>query len=299
MQNFFYAPTGETGTGRTNEVLADTQYFINDAEMNAKWGPYMEHIKVVTNNASRFWGAEATNFFIYEFARFMAADYNTFKGSYGASCADLRDTLKPANCEHLAVAPATEAMNLTVFSLVENNELPLAGKDGFKFIGWTDGTQVYTSICEETLQGATLTPVFVAADAASIEIDYVGVRQAPKAGNITLTDASYSGEPYPSAVFREKILLKYNDKGQLVVVATELNGVRITKDSSKSYYVEGKSNVDYDFCLLGYGAAEDAEILALNAQVGDIFVINGPKSQYTSATYDTKAPAGLTGYIVK
>ena len=67
----------------------------------------------------------------------------------------------------------------------------------------------------------------------------------------------------------------------------------------RKYYVEGKSNVDYDFCLLGYSAAEDAEILALNAQIGDIFVINGPKSQYTSSTHDTKAPAGLTGYIVK
>ena len=299
MKNFFYAPAGDNGSKRTNEVLADTQYFINDAEMNAKWAPYMEHIKAVTNNASRFWGAEATNFFIYEFARFMAADYATFKGSYGASCADLRDTLKPANCEHLAVAPATEAMNLTVFSLVENNELPLAGKDGFKFIGWTDGTQVYTSICEETLQGATLTPVFVAADAASIEIDYVGLRQKPLAGYITLTDAKYSGEPYPSAVYREKILLKYNEQGQLVVVATELNGVRITKDPTKSFYVEGKSNVDYDFCLVGYSAAEDAEILALNAQVGDIFVINGPKSQYTADKIDVVAPAGLTGYIVK
>ena len=181
----------------------------------------------------------------------------------------------------------------------ENNELPLAAKEGFVFLGWTNGVEVYKTICEETLQGATLTPAFVPADAKSIEIDYVGVRQTPRAGNITLTDATFSGEPYPSATFREKILLKYNDKGQLVVIATELNGVRITKDPSKSYYVEGKSNVDYDFCLLGYGTTEDAEILALEAQVGDIFVINGPKSQYTGTTYDVKAPSGLTGYIIK
>ena len=299
MQNFFYAPTGETGTGRTNAVLENTQYFINDAEMNAKWAPYMEHIKVVCNNASRFWGDEANNYFIYEFARFMAADYDTFKGSYNATNADKRENLKPENCEHLTVVKATESVEFTVFSLVENNVLPLAGKEGSVFVGWTDGKQVYTTICEEELQGATLTPVFVAADATSIAIDYIGVRQKPEAGKITLTDASYSGEPYPSAVYRQKILLKYNEQGQLVVVATELYGIRITTDSSKSFYVEGKSNVDYDFCLLGYGEADDAKILALNAQVGDIFVINGPKSQYTATKHDVVAPEGLTGYIVK
>ena len=302
MKNYFYAPVldadGNPTTGRTNAVLENTQYFINDAEMNAKWAPYMEHIKVVTNNASRFWGESANNYFIYEFARFMAADYATFKGSYNATNADKRENLKPANCEHLTVVPATEAEEVVVFSLVENNGLPLAGKEGMLFIGWTDGENNYTTICEEALQGKTLTPVFVPANATSIEIDYVGTRQAPKAGHITLTDATYSA-PYPSAVFREKILLKYNEQGQLVVVAIDLNGVRITSDSSASYYVEGKSNVEYDFCLVGYGAAEDAEILALNAQVGDIFVINGPKSQYTSTKYDAVAPAGLTGYIVK
>ena len=298
MKNYFYAPSGDTGTGRTNAVLENTQYFINDAEMNAKWAPYMEHIKVCTNNAARFWGDAANNFFIYEFARFMAADYATFKGSYNATNADKRENLVPANCGHLTVVVATETEDVTVFSLVENNELPLAAKEGYVFVGWTDGANNYKTICEETLQGATLTPAFVPADAKSIEIDYVGVRQAPKAGNITLTDATYSA-PYPSAVFREKILLKYNDANQLVVVGVDLNGVRITTDSSASYYVEGKSNIEYDFCLVGYGAAEDAEILALEAEVGDIFVINGPKSQYTGTTYDVKAPAGLTGYIVK
>ena len=123
------------------------------------------------------------------------------------------------------------------------------------------------------------------------------MRQAPKTGYITLTDGSFASA-YPSGIFREKILLKYNEQGQLVVIATDLNGVRITKNPSQSYYVEGKSNLDYDFCLLGYGTAEDAEIIALNAKVGDIFIINSPRSKYTSTERDVKAIEGLTGYIV-
>ena len=162
MQNFFYAPAGDNGTKRTNEVLADTQYFINDAEMNAKWAPYMEHIKVCTNNASRFWGAEATNYFIYEFARFMAADYNTFKASYNATNADKRDNLKPANCEHLYAVGGNAEM-IRSFSLVVDNALPMnVVKEGYIFQGWTDGNNIYSAITAAELSGKTLKPAFIA-----------------------------------------------------------------------------------------------------------------------------------------
>ena len=161
MKNYFYAPSGDAGTGRTNAVLENTQYFINDAEMNAKWAPYMEHIKLVCNNASRFWGDAATNFFIYEFARFMAADYDTFKGSYNATNADKRDNLKPANCEHLYAVGGSAEM-VRSFSLVSDNALPMnVVKPGYIFKGWTDGINVYSAITNKELSGKTLTPALV------------------------------------------------------------------------------------------------------------------------------------------
>ena len=168
MKNYFYAPSGDAGTGRTNAVLEDTQYFINDAAMNAKWAPYMEHIKLVCNNAARFWGDAATNYFIYEFARFMAADYATFKGSYNATNADKRDNLKPANCEHL-YAVGGSAEQVRSFSLVVDNELPMnVVKEGYIFKGWTDGTNVYSAITAAELSGKTLKP-------ALVKIEYVEV----------------------------------------------------------------------------------------------------------------------------
>ena len=171
MKNFFYAPSGETGTGRTNAVIENTTYFINDAEMNAKWAPYMEAIKKVTNNAGRFWGDAATNYFIYELARTFAADFDTFKGSYNATNAGLRETYVPANCEHLLTVGGA-AEEFTVYSLVENNTLPVAYKAGAKFQGWTDGTNTYKAITAEELNGKTLTPVF-----AVIEITGEAVKE--------------------------------------------------------------------------------------------------------------------------
>ena len=75
-------------------------------------------------------------------------------------------------------------------------------------------------------------------------------------------------------------MLKYNEKGQLEVICTELNGVRITKDSTKTYFVEGKSNLDFDLVIIGYAADADTAIKALNLQVGDIIEIAAANDVY-------------------
>ena len=192
--NYFYAPSGDAGTGRTNAVIENTQYFINDAEMNAKWAPYMEYIKVVCNNASRFWGDEATNYFIYELGRFMAADYDTFKGSYNATNADKRETLKPANCEHL-FAVGGEKENLRTFVLGASVEFPVATKEGHIFTGWTDGEKVYTAFTAEELNGKTLTPAFVKQNVVEVTPETFAAKLAEaKEGDVfKLAAGEYAG----------------------------------------------------------------------------------------------------------
>lgn len=75
MVNFMIAPTpDETDAAslRTNEVLADTTYFLNDSVYNAKWAPLMAHIESLFG-AARAWSAP-TNYYIYELGRWMQAE---------------------------------------------------------------------------------------------------------------------------------------------------------------------------------------------------------------------------------
>ena len=255
MKNFFYAPSGDTGTGRTNAVLEDTQYFINDAEMNAKWAPYMEHIKLVCNNASRFWGDAATNYFIYEFARFMAADYATFKGSYNATNADKRENLKPANCEHLYAVGGKDEM-VRSFSLVKENELPVAYKAGFGFLGWTDGTNVYTAITEAELSGKTLKPAFV--ELTEVEVTPETFAEAVaniKAGQtLLLADGTYTGD-------------------------IEINEQYVTIKGSNAAVLEGTiaikaSNVTIDGIKISGGAADSTVASVALGNVKNVKIVN-------------------------
>ena len=91
---------------------------------------------------------------------------------------------------------------------------------------------------------------------------------------LSITNATYkNGAVWPSAVFRDKVLLKYNEKGQLEVIAVGLNGVRISTNPADSYYVEGQSNLEFDLVIIGYSADGDAMIQALGLAAGDIIEI--------------------------
>ena len=163
QSNYFYAPVldadGKETSGRTNAVIADSKYFINDAAMNAKWTPWMLQVSKLTNNNARFWGAGATNYFIYELGRFMCQPDAGY--SYGASNAVARYTEKPADCEHLYAAGGSAEM-VRSFSLVSDNALPMnVIKPGYIFKGWTDGINVYSAITNKELSGKTLTPALV------------------------------------------------------------------------------------------------------------------------------------------
>ena len=283
MKNFFMAPKGETGSGRECGVIENSTYFINDAAMNAKWGPYMAYVAEICNNASRAWGPEANNFFIYELGRTFLADDETFKGSYGASCVEYRKTLAPKGCEHLLVSKYAEAVEFTVYSLTSDNKLPVAAKEGYVFVGWTMGGKPYTYINDEALNGKELTPVFVENKAeADFVIKWASARQAAKEeAAISITNGTYkNGAVWPSAVYRDKVLLKYNAKGQLEVVAVGLNGVRISTNPSDSFYVEGQSNLEWDLIIIGYSADGDAIIKALGLAAGDIIEIAAANDVY-------------------
>lgn len=308
MANYFMAPKGEKGTGRECGVIENSEYFLNDADMNAKWGPYMAAIAKICNNAARAWGDEATNYFIYELGRTLLADDATFKGSYGQSCLDARNAVAPIEgCEHLLFSKYTEIQEYTVFSLTEENEFPQAYKAGYTFVGWTMGGRPYDKISAAELSGQTFTPVFVDTTNTNVfDIKWASARQAAKGeGALSITNITWAnGENFPSAVFRDKVLLEYNEKGQLVVVAVGLNGVRITKDSSASFYVEGQSNLDYDLIIIGYSAEADTAIQALGLEAGDIIeiaalnsvydVLDGPDPNNWSPDHEVNVKAYIT-----
>jgi hypothetical protein len=65
-------------------------------------------------------------------------------------------------------------------------------------------------------------------------------------------------------------------KGQLVVVAVGLNGVRLSTNPADSYYVEGQSNLEFDLVIIGYSAEADTLIQGLALEAGDIIEIAAP-----------------------
>ena len=301
--NYFYAPSGDTGTGRTNAVIADTQYFINDAEMNAKWAPFMENIYKCTNNASRFWGDAATNFFIYEFARYMAADYATFKGSYGTANADLRASYEekaPENCEHLMIA-ADATKEITVFELSAENVFPKAAKPGYAFLYWTDGENAYLALDKAELSGKTLTPVFVEGQIAStLFIDKYNTQRAVSEGTalpvyegVTLTPSDFS--KWLTTTWNPRVVLKATDVANIYeVVAVVAPGT----GNAAGFPAE------YDYVLCGYDGEFKAATAINNwgAQVGDKVAFSGIVEKLLDGKVlnsDGGAYAGVNAYIIK
>ena len=148
MVNFLVNPEGYGKAPVAAE--GENTYFFNDPAMNAKWAPYMQYIESIFG-ATRCW-SQMSNYFIYELGRYTQS-FN------GANTYVTEDQLKavPTGMEAL-VAPRSDKLDVTVYSLEENNELPVASKEGYFFLGWTDGEGIYTAVTKEELSGKTLTP---------------------------------------------------------------------------------------------------------------------------------------------
>ena len=269
--NFFLAHTGE---GATNGVIEgeDNVYFLNDADFNAKWGAFMLNVETLFDS-DRVWTA-LTGYGMHDLGRYM----QVFNSANPYVSLDDMNAV-PAGYEDMICEVRNDKEDLTVYSLTENNELPVAAKEGLTFVGWTAGGKHYAAITEAELSGKTLTPVFVDETNENVfDIKWASARQAAKAdGSVSITNATYAnGDKFPSAVFRDKVLLKYNEKGQLEVVAVGLNGVRLTTNPADSYYVEGQSNLEYDLVIIGYSAEADTLIQGLALEAGDIIEIAAP-----------------------
>lgn len=297
--NFFLSHSGDNITNQPIEG-ADNVFFLNDPAMNAKWGPFMAHVEA-TFNSARVW-SQLSGYCLHDLGRYM----QVFNGANSYVSIESMEAV-PAGYEELICEARTDQQSYTVYSLEENNELPIAVKEGYVFVGWTAGAKPYDKITEAELSGKTLTPVFVnTANENVFDIKWASSRQAAKgAGALSITNITYAnGENFPSAVFRDKVLLEYNEKGQLVVVAVGLNGVRITKDSAASYYVEGQSNLDYDLIIIGYSAEADTAIQALALEAGDIIeiaalnsvydVLDGPDPNNWSPDHEVNVKAYIT-----
>jgi hypothetical protein len=273
--NFFLAHTGDN---KTNGVIAgdDNVYFLNDATYNAKWGPFMAHVEKLFNS-ERVWSV-LTGYGMHDLGRYM----QTFNGANTWISIDSMKAV-PAGYEEFICEARTDKQEFTVYSLVSENTLPVAAKEGCVFVGWTAGGKAYDAITAAELSGKTLTPVFVDTTNTNVfDIKWASARQAAKGeGALSITNATYTnGAIWPSAVFRDKVLLKYTEDGKLEVVAVGLNGVRLSKNSSDSYYVEGQSNLDFDLVIIGYSAEADTVIKGLNLEAGDIIEIAALNSVY-------------------
>jgi hypothetical protein len=271
MKNFFVAEFG----AKPAVIAENNTHFINDAEMHAKWANLMQWLETNVDKNERQW-TKINGYLLCGLGRWMVGV---------SSGAALKDTVPSGEgFDYASIGQVrTDKQEFTVFSLVKDNKLPVAAKEGCVFVGWTAGGKAYDAITAAELSGKTLTPVFVDTTNTNVfDIKWASARQAAKGeGALSVTNATYvNGAIWPSAVFRDKILLKYTEDGKLEVVAFGLNGVRLSKNSSDSYYVEGQSNLDFDLVIIGYSAEADTVIKGLNLEAGDIIEIAALNSVY-------------------
>ena len=269
--NYFLAPNADAPSKRICTPIEGSTYFLNDPEMNEKWDAFMLHVQAACNGEPRCWGSDATNYFIYELGRYIVADDSTLSSNYGSDAVTARTN------RNVVISVKYKNTVFTVTSLTSNNDLPTVKSSGYKFFGWTDGEKTYTKFDDASLDGKTLYPDFK----KEFTIKWASSRQAAKADGLSITNATYTnGDKFPSAVYRDKVLLKYNEKGQLEVVAVGLNGVRLTTNPADSFYVEGQSNLEYDLVIIGYSADADTLIQGLALEAGDIIEIDAEKDVY-------------------
>lgn len=149
--NFFLNHTGE---GKTTGVIENTTYFLNDATYNAKWGGLMAHVQNVWGSKRIWTDSDLSGYCLHDFGRY-AQEFN------GANSYISMESIQavPAGYENwFSPFACNETETRKYISLEKDNEFPVVQKEGYIFLGWTDGTTTYKAITTEELDGKTLTP---------------------------------------------------------------------------------------------------------------------------------------------
>lgn len=257
---------------------ADNVFFLNDKEMNAKWGPFMAYI-AETYRADRAWTA-VTSYYVYELGRYM----QTFNGA-NTYVTEAQLNAVPTGCEKLvAVMTETIAAKMSKDSKISM----VAVKDGYVFVGWVDENNNVVTTVSTDLEGKTLKPLFVVKGLKSITIQKFDSMRENGTG-IALYEGvllmSKTNDGWPSGLASSpKVCINYDEATNSYVVAA----IDTTTSCSKLMDSYDYILVGFSGCSLGSGA----KVAALNAQVGDTIVFSAnPKTL-------TKGGVNVTAYVV-
>ena len=186
MCNYMFDPSDYDKTATVN---SNTQYFFNDPEMNNKWADFMIYLEELFRS-DRGW-SKMNIYYIYDLGRYM----QSFTGAnpYIPSSAM---TNVPTGYEDYVVY-MEYAEQVDVMLQTGSYELPKAVKEGLFYLGWTDGSNIYTRISESdsSINGKTLVPYFVDSYITSSEFEnneFLTNLEIPE-GVIGIYDYAFSG----------------------------------------------------------------------------------------------------------
>lgn len=243
--NFFLNHTGE---GKTTGVIENTTYFLNDATYNAKWGGVMEYVQKVWNSKRVWTDSDLSGYCLHDFGRY-AQEFNG-ANTYIPMSEIVAVPTGYENC----IAPMFASEQFTVYSVTEDNELPVASKAGHVFLGWTDGTDTYTAITKEELSGKTLTPVFNALEEVAVTPETFAEKFAAlKSGQtLVLAAGTYTG----NYEIKVKAVALKGLEGAEIAGTIAINADDVTIDGIKFVGDDETANI----ATIGLGAVKNVTI---------------------------------------
>ena len=280
--NFFLSHSGDNVT---NGVIEGSKFFLNDAEMNAKWAPLMQYVEKIWGS-DRVW-SKLTVYCLHDFGRYVME----FNGAN--TYVPMTDILAVPTGYEAMLAPRNDKEAFTVYSLVADNELPVAQKPGSVFYGWTDGTEFYAAITKAEMNGKELTPVFYDIPenpANTLFIDKYNTQRKVEGSDLPVYEGVNllpKGFSYLTATWCNRFAIKATDQpGVYEVVAVIPSGTSNTNGLP----------AEYDYVICGYDGTQLSSTMVKNfgCEVGDKVVFEKPLTNYSEAAY-----IGIYCYLIK
>lgn len=219
--NFYLCHTGE---GKTTGVIENSTYFLNDATYNAKWGNFMAYVQKLWGNSKRIWtDSDLSAYGLHDFGRYA----QVFNGANTWIDIDDIKALPTGYEDFFSPFPCTEVEENKYISLEKDNAFPEAYKEGYVFLGWTDGTTTYKAITTEALDGKTLTPDFAKIEEINVTPETISAAMAAlKPGHVIVLGAgTYTGA---YEITTEAVVIKGTDGALFgATLVIDINNVTI------------------------------------------------------------------------
>ena len=248
--------------------ISDASLFLYNASYRAKWAWFVDYIATVAGSSNKpAWKAfnnynsqselnAANSNYIYE----IAYELRAFIGGkqYTKNSSFLTADYSQESIRNGALA-AYKPTNLTTSYTIEDSVvLPTPYKQGYKFVGWQEGSE----IVKGSTGNKTFTAVWTDKAAFIGETGYNTITEAVAAANegdtikvVASVSENVTINKNNITILGEPLNSKYVTVSNMTISGSDVTIKNIKVDTSSTITITGKNNVEFENCYINSSAA--------------------------------------------